>query len=232
MKQKSNPSIFDMDRTVNAYDTSSQLRLGILNTLIGEQEWCAAQKQLLTKAGANPENLPYPGPDKNYVAGQLLITREDFDLNYAKALFELFADKLQVTTQEVDDIDLIASIVALEIWSALFYLEDADNLLECAISEGPDAVNSLSAILARGCGHGVMVMPADPEFADCSFETKILFQSVSRARTWASNYVSDNSWFDIQQRVITDLGYNALGGTRTHNASLLLGLCMSNIQAE
>lgn len=201
----------------------------ILHLLSSDPAWLVVLKKVLKRYPQHLERLPYPGPDKDYKEGQLIVNVPGSDISTARDIFNSFACTLDISTSFVSDADIISSIVALEIWASVFYVDSSDLIISAAGIEGPDAMNALGAILSRAFGTSMPCMPFDPGFPDVNFESLILFRTVSSAKEFVKNTIGEHMWPQVMQCAISDLSFEALGGSRTHNAALLLGLCIANI---
>lgn len=54
-------------------------------------------------------------------------------------------------------------------------------------------------------------------------------EALSHARSWCDCVHGKASWAEVTRRVVTDLGYFALGGRKTDDTSLLLGVRIMDI---
>ncbi len=235
MSEKIDPlkpiSIFEMQ--LGSYSVPAAIVSRIQEKLKTEVNFMTVRSKLMKKYPANPENLGYPGPEKGYQEGTVVIDDvESRDLEWQRFIFFAYVDMLKIDTDDaesVSDLDLVSAAVALEIWSSVFYLDKWSNAWRCAGIEGPDALNSLSAIIARSLGKGVPCMPFDPDFPKALFDTKIFFNTIRLCRGFVSRTLGDSEWPEVVIRVVSDLGYAALGNSRSHNAALLAQLCMLQI---
>lgn len=222
------PSIFDIE--VGSEPLQGAILSGILRILEVDSSWMSVRSKIVNKYPANPENLPYPGPDKDYQEGMVIVGPRHQDLETVEDIFNSYARVLGIAAEFTTDLDRVSAAVALELWSSVFYMDRWQGALKCAGIEGPDALNSLSAILARAFGQSVSCMPFDPDYPNVNFESKILFNTVSLCREFVEHTIGDTAWPQVVNNVVSDLGYGARGKSRTHNASLLLGMCMLNMR--
>lgn len=210
--------------------------LSIQELLKADVEFMAIRLKIMrryTTYGTNPENMGFPGPDKGYQEGAVVIGVEPRDLEVTKNIFCAYAELLGIdsdfTAEYATDFDLVSAAVALELWSSVFYMDIWEGAIKCAGIEGPDAINSLSAIIARSFGHGVPCMPFDPDLPKINFNSKIFFNTIRLCREFVVCALGNSAWPKVVNNVVNDLGYAALGGSRTHNAALLAGISMQQI---
>ena len=227
MSKIENFSVFDMH--LGANPEQARVVSAILHLLSSDPAWLVVLKKVLKRYPQHLERLPYPGPDADYVEGQIIVSIPGSDISAARDIFNSLASTLDISTSFVSDVEIISSIVALEIWASVFYVDNWNKLISAAGIEGPDAVNALGAILSRAFGTSMPSMPFDPEFPDVNFESLILLRTVSSAKDFVKNTIGEHMWPQVMQSAISDLSFEALGGSRTHNAALLLGLCITNI---
>ena len=221
-------SIFDIE--IGSEPVQGAILSNILKMLKIDPSWMSVRSKIIKKYPANPENLPYPGPDKEYKEGIVIVGLPETNLDTVEDIFNSYSLTLGLETTFTTDLDRVSAAVALELWSSVFYMDQWQSALKCAGIEGPDALNSLSAILARGFGQSVPCMPFDPDFPNINFESKILFNTVKLCREFVEHTIGETSWPQVVNNVVSDLGYRAQGKSRTHNASLLLGMCMLYIR--
>lgn len=205
----------------------------IQELLKADMEFMAIRSRIMrtyTAYGTNPENMSFPGPENTYQEGAVVIGVEPRDLEAAKNIFCAYAEMLGIdsdfTAEYATDLDLVSAAVALELWSSVFYMDIWQGAIKCAGIQGPDAVNSLSAIIARGFGHGIPCMPFDPDLPNLNFQSKLFFNTIRLSSDFVRCILGSTAWPKVVYNVVNDLGYSALGGSRTHNAALLAGLCM------
>lgn len=221
-------NIFEME--VGGACMQADVLSGTLKLLKMDVPWMAIRSQVLRRYNANPENFAFPGPDKDYQEGTVIVDFRQTDRESMDSIFDSLADELGIVTEFATEIDRVSAAVALELWASVFYMDLWQGALRCAGIEGPDALNSLSAILARAFGQSVPCMPLDPEFPSINFESKIFFNTVSLCREFVEHTLGEDSWPQVVNNVVSDMGYKAQGKSRTHNASLLLGLTTLNIR--
>ena len=221
-------SIFDIK--IGSELVQGAILSSILKRLEVDPAWMSIRSKIINKYPANPENLPYPGPEKDYREGMVIVGPQQTDLETVEAIFSEYARVLGVATEFTTDLNRVSAAVALELWASVFYMDRWQGALRCAGIEGPDALNSLSAILARAFGQSVPCMPFDPDFPNVNFESKILFNTVNLCREFVEHTIGDALWSQVVNNVVSDLGYRAQGNSRTHNASLLLGICMLHMR--
>lgn len=227
MSDINNFSVFDM--RLGANPEQARIVSSILTLLQSDPAWLLVLKKVLKRYPRHLERLPYPGPDEDYKEGQIIVNVPGSDISTARDIFNSLACTLDISTSFVSDADIVSSIVALEIWASVFYVDSWDEIISAAGIEGPDAVNALGAILSRAFGTSMPCMPFDPGFPDVNFESLILLRTVSSAKEFVKNTIGEHMWPQVSQCALSDLSYGALGGSRTHNAALLLALCINNI---
>ena len=202
---------------------------GVLKYLGGDEAWMAVHRRHRSKWPLNPEHFPKPGPHKGYELGTVMLGPGCVDLADIRDKFYFYARVAGVDPGFCSDVDLVSAAVALELWSSVFYMDVWEGAPKCAGIEGPDALNSFTAIVARALGSGVACMPLDPGFPHVNFELEILLTTARLCRDFSKRNLGEASWPHVVENVVSDLGYRANGKSRTHNASLLLGLCLLNI---
>jgi len=202
---------------------------GVLEYLGGDQAWMAVRRKLRGRWPIDAELLPIPGPRKGYEPGTVILGPGCVDLADIRDKFYFYARVAGVDPGFCSDVDLVSAAVALELWSSVFYMDVWEGAQKCAGIEGPDALNSFTAIVARALGSGVACMPLDPGLPHVNFESQILFTTARLCRDFSDRNLGEASWPHVVENVVSDLGYRAIGKSRTHNASLLLGLCLLNI---
>lgn len=217
-------SVFAMNRGADAVPNT--IVEGVLELLEKDENWMRVYRKIKAKYPLNPENLPFPGPNGDYKTGMVIVGGGCADLDEIKDKFHFYAENIGVACEFATDVDLVSAAVALELWSSVFYMDVWQGALKCAGIEGPDAMNSASAILARAFGHGLPCMPIDPDFPDVNFESKILFSAAGMCKEFSDRTIGKDAWSRVTSNVVSDLGYRAQGKSRTHNASLLLGMCL------
>ena len=221
------PSIFDIE--VGSEPVQGAILSSILKMLEVDPAWMSVRSKIIKRYPANPENLPYPGPEKNYLEGAVIVGSRQTNLETVADIFNSYARALGVATEFTTDLDCVSAAVALELWASVFYLDRWQGALKCAGIEGPDALNSLGAILARAFGQSVPCMPFDPDLPNVNFESKIFFNTVKLCREFVERTIGNASWHQVINNVVSDLGYRAQGDSRTHNASLILKLVYTSI---
>jgi hypothetical protein len=155
----------------------------------------------------------------------IFIESSSFELREAAATILRQASHLGAEDLGASDLDLVSAVIGAEVWLAAV---DADNLAYAA-AKGPDAIASAAALLARACGQGVSTMPLDPDWPTLRFPQQQIISVLEHCRAWSDRIVGEHAWSEVTARVVTDLAFVAGGGTKTHDASLLLGIRMLDI---
>lgn len=223
------PTIYEIAAETPARGLAEWLRVAIAKAAAADPGWRKTYDRLLDVSRGR--QLRHP---------EMFVTREDDKLGYkAPVLLKDLAgqpdDLLQPLLEEArylgaddyhaEELDKVAAVVGCEIW---FAAVDA-NELSYAAAKGPDAIASAAALLARACGFGVPVMPADPDWPTLRFPLDRVLDAVRRGRAWSDAVLGVDAWGEVTARVVTDLAFRGGGGTKTHDASLLLGVRMADI---
>jgi len=213
-------SIYDIAAENPGQETANLLRVNIARHAVGEVEWVTLYDRFLAKTPTgvlrHPENIVMPA-GRSWAPTFTVIGST---LEQATVTLREQAALLGAGCDPVDDIDLLAAVVASEIWFAAL---DADDLAYAA-AKGPDAISSAAAILARAAGHGVMTFPFDPDWPALTFPLDGVLLAAAHCRDWAHNILGVDAWGEILARVVTDLSWRTRGGSKTHESALLLGV--------
>lgn len=223
------PTIYQIAMEEPTAGLAARLRVTIAQVAVQDTNWCRTYETLIEMLGE--KDLKHPemfvvekGTRYN---GPVLIKHPDTDPGAAAAILLKQAACLGAPRGPVDDLDMVAAAVGAECWMAALDCED----LAYAAAKGPDAIASAGALLARICGEGVLPMPLDPDWPALKFPMEKLLEAARRGRAWSDRVLGADAWNEVVARVVTDLGWYAGGGTKTHEASLLLGVRMPSITA-
>jgi len=221
------PSIYQIALEEPAGSLAARLRVVIAKVAVEDPNWCRTYEALIEALGEGGLRHPEMFTVENGTTynGPVLLREPAGDPEEVAATVVAQARNLGAPHVGAAEVDLVAAVVAAECWMAAL---DAENLAYAA-AKGPDAIASAAAILARACGEGVPVMPADPDWPSLKFPMEKLLRAAARGRAWSDWALGEAAWGEVVGRVVTDLGYMAGGGTKTHEASLLLGVRMSEI---
>jgi len=222
------PTIYDIAKETPSAEVASVLRCVIARIATEDPRWRTTYDRLLeSQAGSeikHPESVVLAGESSAEYQPVLL---DDLSLDpfaAAEGIREQ-AEMLGAEDREGSEIDVVSAVIASEIWMAAV---GADNLAYAA-AKGPDAISSAAAILARVSGNGAAVMPLDPDWPSLKFPQSNVLLAVKRGRLWVSQNGLDADWPTITAAVVTDLSYRARGGSKTHEAALLLGVRMDQL---
>jgi hypothetical protein len=223
------PTIYQIAMEEPVAGLAGRLRVVIARVAVEDTNWCRTYETLIEMLGE--QHLKHPemfvvekGTRYN---GPVLLTSPDVDLSTAVSVLHKQAHCLGVPRGPVNDLDLVSAVIGAECWMAALDCED----LAYAAAKGPDAIASAAALLARVCGEGVLAMPLDPDWPALKFPMEKLLDAARRGRAWSDRILGVDAWDEVVARVVTDLGWFAGGGTKTHEASLLLGVRMREITA-
>jgi len=227
------PTIYQIAMEQPLGGLASRLRVVIAKVAVADASWCRSYETLLTSLVEALGEGQVKHPEMFVVekgtryGGPVLVTTPDVaPADAVRCLLEQ-AGCLGAEQGPVSETDTVAAVVAAECWMAALDCED----LAYAAAKGPDAIAAAAAILARACGEGVQTMPADPDWPAMRFPMDKLLDAARRCRAWSDRVLGEAAWHDVVARVVTDLGWFAGGGTKTHEASLLLGVRMHEITA-
>jgi hypothetical protein len=223
------PTIYQIALEEPAAGLAARLRVVIAKVAVEDANWCRTYETLIEMLGE--KNLKHP---EMYVVekgtrynGPILLTSPESGPLDAATVLHQQAAHLGARGGCASDLDTVAAVIAAECWMAALDCED----LAYAAAKGPDAIASAAAILARVCGEGVLPMPLDPDWPTLKFPMEKLLDAARRGRAWSDRILGEAAWGEVVARVVTDLGWFAGGGTKTHEASLLLGVRMHEITA-
>jgi hypothetical protein len=221
------PSIYAIAAETPSATLASRLRVTIAKVATSDPEWCRTYDNLIeaTSAGGLRHPEMHVFKQRALWTGPVYLADASVSVRDAAETLLMQAERLGADDTAASDLDLVSAVVAAEVWLAV---GDADNLAYAA-AKGPDAIASAGAILARACGQGVALMPFDPDWPSLRFPLDHLPAVVGLARAWSDCVLGVHAWGEITARVVTDLAYHAAGGTKTHDASLFLGLRMLDI---
>jgi hypothetical protein len=226
---KAQPTIYQIALEEPGRELAAQLRVTIAKVAVQDAAWCRSYETLIEMLGE--KDLKHPemfvvekGTRYN---GPVLVKGVDTGIEEVGGTLLKQAACLGAVGGGADEVDTVAAVVAAECWMAALDCED----LAFAAAKGPDAIASAAAILARVCGEGVVPMPLDPDWPTFKFPMEKLLEAARRCRAWSDRVLGEAAWNEIVARVVTDIGWFAGGGTKTHEASLLLGVRMSDITA-
>lgn len=222
-------SIYDIAAERPRDGIAGDLRVNIARHAAAEAEWAHLYDRFLAKTPTgplrHPENITMPVTR----VWAPTFTEIGASLETSTATLSEQAQLLGAhPTVPIDAVELTAAVVAAEIW---FAAVDADDLAYAA-AKGPDAVSSAAAILARVSGHGVTTFPFDPAWPSLTFPLDGVLVAAAHCRAWAEHILDGDRWNDVLARVVTDLSWRVGGGSKTHEAALLLGVRGETILAE
>lgn len=225
---KAQPTIYQIAMEEPGRGLAERLRVTIAKVAIDDANWCKSYETLIDLLGEAELKHPemFVVEKGTRYNGPVLVKSADTDLDTAVAVLRKQAACLGVVG-DAGEIDTVAAVVAAECWMAALDCED----LAYAAAKGPDAIGSAAAILARVCGEGVSPMPFDPDWPTLKFPMEKLLEAARRGRAWSDRILGEHAWGDVALRVVTDIGWFAGGGTKTHEASLLLGVRMPSLTA-
>lgn len=221
------PSIYQIALERPEPGLAGRLRVVIAQVAVSDPTWCQTYDALVeaTKVSGlrHPETyvLEHDAAQREPV----YIVSSSFELREAAATILRQASHLGAQDQGASDLDLVSAVIGAEVWLAAV---DADNLAYAA-AKGPDAISSAAALLARACGQGVSTMPLDPDWPTLRFPQQQIINVLEHCRAWSNHVLGEHAWGEVTARVVTDLAFYAGGGTKTHDASLLLGVRMLDI---
>jgi hypothetical protein len=221
------PNIYEIARETPGTGAASALRSTIARIATEDPRWRQTYDRLIEVTGEetlrHPETVHYPS-DVESTYRPVYLTGEHVPVDTAAEVLLRQAGLLGADGRG-EDIAVAAAVIAAEIWMAALEADD----LAYAAAKGPDAIASAAAILARVSGHGVAAMPLDPDWPSLRFPQENVIQALRHARAWAETQGFGKDWSNITAMVVTDLGYLASGGSKTHEAALLLGVRMPEI---
>jgi hypothetical protein len=227
---KTQPTIYQIAMEHPGVSLADRLRVIIAKSAVEDPTWCETYDALLEAVAGQGVQHPEMFTLENgtrYEEPVLLADMSRKPADVVEAL-QVHARDLGADVSFVDDLDAAAAVVGVELWMAS--LETTH--LSYAAAKGPDAIAAASALLARACGEGVPMMPLDPDWPSLRFPMEKVLAVASRARAWVETHLDGDAWAEVTYRVVTDLAYMAGGDTRTHEASLLLGVRMIDIAAD
>ena len=223
------PTIYQIALEEPIGGLAARLRVVIAKVAVQDTNWCRSYETLIGILGENELKHPemFIVEKGTRYNGPILLTSLDIESRDAAIVLHQQAAYLGVGGGIATELDTVSAVIAAECWMAALDCED----LAYAAAKGPDAIASAAAILARVCGEGVVPMPLDPDWPACKFPMENLLDAASRGRAWSDRVLGENAWGDVVARVVTDLGWFAGGATKTHEASLLLGVRMPSLTA-
>lgn len=223
------PTIYQIAMEEPTGGLAARLRVVIAKVAVADTNWCRSYETLIGLLGENELKHPemFIVEKGTRYNGPILLTTPDVSLEDAAVVLHQQAAYLGVDGGFATELDTVSAVVAAECWMAALDCED----LAYAAAKGPDAIASAAAILARVCGEGVLPMPLDPDWPALKFPMEKLLDAARRGRAWSDRVLGEDAWSEVVARVVTDLGWFAGGGTKTHEASLLLGVRMPSLTA-
>jgi hypothetical protein len=224
------PNIYEIAKEAPGTGVASALRTTIARIATEDPRWRQTYDRLIEVTGEeilrHPETVHYPS-ETEIRYRPVYLTDEHVPVETAAEVLLRQAGLLGVEGCG-EDVAVVAAIIAAEVWMAALEADD----LAYAAAKGPDAIASAAAILARVSGHGVAAMPLDPDWPSLRFPQENVIQALRHARNWAETQGFAGDWANITAMVVTDLGYFAAGGSKTHEAALLLGVRMPEISSS
>lgn len=232
MDSRDQPSIYQIAEEKPGETLAAWLRVTIAQVAVANSGWCKHYNELLatvpdgvlrhpeTNQTRRNSNAPY----KMTVLTDLTMTPQEAASTLREQGYLLGGPN----ETDASAVDLVAGVLGAEVWMAAL---DYTNLAY-ATAGGPDAVGAAAAILARVCGQGVPTMPVDPDWPTLRFPMDGILLVIRHGRTWSDRVLGADAWENVCVRIITDLGFCAGGGTKTHEASLLLGVRAFDIESE
>lgn len=201
------------------------LKIRLAALAVKNSTWCDMYDEILSGCDqlqvANMENIATRRDTHDEYEPVLLTTLELTSGEAIRPLVELVEvlAPSQGVSEAANELDRLAAVIAAEIWLAALL---ANHPID-ATSKGPDALNSIGAILARASGSPVPSMPFDPSLPSMRFALHRVVQAARRGRLWLGIHHDASQWEEIAFRVVTDLSYGAGGNSKTHDAALFLG---------
>lgn len=230
VNSKDQPSIYQIATEKPGETLAGWLRTTIAKLAVANPGWCTAYNKMLATA---PDGIlrhsetSQARHDSNRMhemamLTDLVMTPQDAASTLREQAYLLGGPG----ATDVSDVDLVAGVIGAEVWMAALNYSN----LAYATAAGPDAVGSAAAILARVCGQGIPIMPVDPDWPTLRFPMEGVILAIRHGRTWVNRTLGKDAWENVCAKIITDLGFCAGGGTKTHEASLLLGVRAFDIE--
>ena len=223
-------NIYEIAKETPGRGVAAALRSTIARIATEDPRWRATYDRLIAVTGAealrHPEAVHYTSEQASEYR-PVYLTPHEVTVSDAGAVLLRQAGLLGAEGMG-SEIEIAAAVVAAEVWMAALEADD----LAYAAAKGPDAIASAAAILARVSGHGVIAMPLDPDWPSLRFPQENVIGALRHARGWVETQGLARDWSTITSMVVTDLGHMALGGSKTHEASLLLGVRMPEIETR
>lgn len=221
------PNIYEIAKETPGSGAAAVLRTTIARIATEDPRWRQTYDRLIEVTGEDilrhPEAVHYPS-ETGTAYRPVYLTDENIPVGTAAEVLLRQAGMLG-SDGRGEDVAIAAAVIAAEIWMAALEADD----LAYAAAKGPDAIASAAAILARVSGRGVPAMPLDPDWPSLRFPQENVIAALRHARIWAEAQGFGSDWPNITAMVVTDLGYFASGGSKTHEAALLLGVRMPEI---
>lgn len=222
-------TIYEIAEETPSSGAASVLRCVIARIAVEDPRWRATYDRMLeSQTGPvleHPETVTL-ATDTESVYVPVFLTDPSISPREAAATMVEQAAMLGTPDQHATTAELAAAVLGAEVWMAAV---NADNLAYAA-AKGPDAIASAAALLARATGNGVDVMPLDPDWPALRFPQQNVLRAIEHARRWVSNNRLDHLWDAVGAMAVTDLAYRATGKSKTHEASLLLGVRMEQLR--
>ena len=224
-------TIYDLASWEEVPGLANTIRTRMAKRAVENPLWTTHYDRILGTAGlfgpVHPEDVPFLPTETLYAVDQPLHSIRRTVAQNA-AVLRMHATALAGDQPQPSLVDILASVVGAEIWKASL----ACVSLTRAANKGPDAISSAAAILARVSGHGVEIMPVDPEDPSTDFNHEPARAAAAVGHKWVLALVGPFVWPEVAARVSTDLGWGALGGTRTHQCSLVMGHELTEISSN
>lgn len=120
------------------------------------------------------------------------------DPRQSAALLRALASRAGLDLLECPDVDLVASVIAADLWSRVFGASD----LARAGSFGDEAQESASRILARAAGYGDDCETPLGAIGDACAPALTMLEDY---RAWAARHLGDEGWRDALRLAGADL---------------------------